>query len=214
MTTINKPAPEHPHRRPRPVAPAKSSEDGAACNTNAGASWNKRICIGSMDIGFADRAWPFDREDAPPLAWWRTLPPDSLGDAEAVSQLAALKRITVLDRDADFAAALNGDPAAAIGVAFSLMPIKEMTTKTDIAMTALMRCALKRNASAALVMAQLLGLTDVGHPFATELAMAWFNYGQRYAADPHKFGEAKAVLLAAFRQRPVMAMAHEDSDLF
>jgi hypothetical protein len=81
------------------------------------------------------------------------------------------------------------------------MPIEELTLKADIAMTALLLCALERNAAAALVLAQVLGLTDLGHSFATELAASWLIYGRRYAADPYKFYEAETVLLEAFRDR-------------
>jgi hypothetical protein len=148
------------------------------------------------------RPWPFKAEDTSPLAWWRTLPSDAFRDAERLLLLATLDQINVLWGGADFAAALEGDPAAAIGVAFSMMPIEAITLKADIAMTALLRCALERNASAALVLAQVLGLTDVGHSFATELAASWFTFGLRYSADPRKFSEAETVLLAAFRKRP------------
>ena len=101
----------------------------------------------------------------------------------------------------DFAAALKGDPAAAIGVAFSLMPVEEMTLKVDIAMTALLRCVLERNAAAALVLAQILGLSDLGHPYAIELAASWLAYGKRSSESPLKFSKAETILLAAFRDR-------------
>ena len=146
-------------------------------------------------------AWPFSRGDAPPLAWWRTLPPHAFDDAERLLLLATLEQIDVLHGGADFAAALKGDPAAAIGIAFSFMPVEGMTLKADIAMTALLQCALERNAAAALVLAQILGLTDLGHPFATELATSWLAYGRHFSENPSKFSKAETVLLAAFRER-------------
>ena len=144
---------------------------------------------------------PFKADGISPLAWWRTLPPDAFGDAERLLLLATLEQIDVLHGGDDFAAALKGDPAAAIGVAFSLMPVEAMTLKVDIAMTALLQCALERNAAAALVLAQVLGLTDLGHPFATELATSWLAYGRRFSENPRKFSKAETVLLAAFRER-------------
>jgi hypothetical protein len=149
----------------------------------------------------ANRPWPFNREDASPLAWWRTLPSDAFRDIERLLLLATLEQIYVLHSGDDFTAALEGDPSAAIGVAFSLMPIEEMTLTVDIAMTALLRCVLERNAAAALVLAQVLGLTDLGHPFATELAVSWLDYGRRSSDNPSKFRKAETVLLAAFRER-------------
>lgn len=115
--------------------------------------------------------------------------------------LSTLRQISVLHADDGVAAALGGDPAAAIGVALSLMPIEEINLPADIVMTALLRCALYRNAAAALVLAQVLGLSDLDHPFATELSASWYTHGLRHSTDPRKFSEAEATLLAAFRER-------------
>jgi hypothetical protein len=147
------------------------------------------------------RPWPFKAEDISPLAWWRTLPSDALGDAERLLLLTTLEQIDVLHGGDDFANALKGDPAAAIGVAFSLMPITEVTLQADIAMTALLRCAVERNAAAALVLAQVTGLTDLGHPYAIEIARSWLVHGKCFSENPRKFGEAETVLLTAFRER-------------
>lgn len=149
----------------------------------------------------ATRPWPFNREDASPLAWWRTLPSDAFRDAERLLLLATLEQIVVLHGGDDFTAALEGDPSAAIDVVFSLMPVEETTMRADIAMTALLRCVLERNAAAALVLAQVLGLTDLGHPYAIELAASWLAYGKRCSDSPLKFSKAETVLLAAFRER-------------
>jgi hypothetical protein len=132
----------------------------------------------------SERPWPFRADDISPLAWWRTLPSDALGDAERLLLLATLEQIDVLHADDDFAAALKGDPSAAIGVAFTLMPIDEMSLRTDIAMTALLRCALERNAAAALVLAQVTGLTDLGHPYAIEIAGSWLVHGRCSSDNP------------------------------
>jgi hypothetical protein len=145
--------------------------------------------------------WPFKAENISPLAWWRTLPSDALRDAEHLLLRATLEGIVVLRGGDNFTAVLRGDEAAAIGMAFSLMPIEAMTLQVDIAMTALLRCALERNAAAALVLAQVLGLTDLGHSFATDLAASWFTHGLRHSADPRKFRLAETALLAAFRER-------------
>lgn len=144
--------------------------------------------------------WPH-KPDSSVLAWWRRLPSDLFQDTERSILLATLRQISVLHADEGVAAALDGDPAAAIGVALSLMPMEEIVLPVDIAMTALLRCALDRNAAAALVLAQVLGLSDLGHPFATELAASWYTHGLRYSTNPRKFSEAEATLLAAFRER-------------
>ncbi|MET3159999.1 hypothetical protein [Bradyrhizobium diazoefficiens] len=146
-------------------------------------------------------AWPFKPGDISPLKWWRTLPSDAFRDAEQVLLLATLERIRVLHGSDDLAAALTGDAAAAIDVAFALMPIDVTTLATDIAMSALMRCALAPNATAALVMAQIVGLTILDLGLATELAASWYSHGLHHSSDPHKFSQAETALLAAFRDR-------------
>ncbi|KWV48414.1 hypothetical protein AS156_18205 [Bradyrhizobium macuxiense] len=147
------------------------------------------------------RGWPFGPQDTTPLAWWRTVPSYAFRDAEHVLLLATLKRMSVLHGGSDFASAQEGEAAAAIGVAFSLMPITEMTLKVDIAMTALLRCALERNAAAALVLTQVLSLTNLGHGLATDLAASWFAHGLRHSTDPEKFSKAETTLLATSRGR-------------
>jgi hypothetical protein len=146
------------------------------------------------------RLWPFKADEMSPLTWWRTLPPAAFDKAERISLRMTLEKIEMLCADDDFKAALKGDPAAAIGVAFSLMPIAKMTLHVDIAMTALLLSALE-NAAAALVLAQLVGLADLGHPHAIELASSWLAYGRQSSEDPCKFRDAEAVLLAAFKER-------------
>ncbi|WP_445219751.1 hypothetical protein ACKWRH_06230 [Bradyrhizobium sp. Pa8] len=87
----------------------------------------------------ATLAWPFTPQDFPPLAWWRTLPSNLIRDAEHLLIIDTLDTIRVMDRHDQFAAALSGDAAAAVGVALSLLPIDEMTLTVDIVMTALLR---------------------------------------------------------------------------
>lgn len=145
--------------------------------------------------------WPYKAEDSSVLAWWRKLPSDLFQDFERAALVTMLEQVSVLHADDDVAAALAGDPAVAVGVALSLLPIEEINLRADIAMTALLCCACNRDATAALVLAQVLGLTDLDHPFATELAASWYTHGLRYSANPRKFSEVEATLLAAFRER-------------
>lgn len=164
-----------------------------------------KVCLSAqapMTVGLGSPCpWPFRAEDNSPLAWWRTLPSEAIGEAEHLQLRATLKQINLLHGDDEFAAALEGDPSAAIGVAFTLMPIDEISLRTDIAMSALLRCAIECNGAAALVLAQVLGLTDLGHGYAVELAASWLAYGRRSSSDPHKLSEAESVLLTAFRDR-------------
>jgi hypothetical protein len=147
-------------------------------------------------------SWPFKAEGSSPLVWWRTLPSEAFGEAERLHLHTTLGQINVLHSDDEFAAALKGDPSAAIGIALTLMPIEEVTLKTDIAMTTLLRCVLEHDAAAALVLAQVVGLTDLGHSYAHEVAASWLSYGRNSSGNPRKFCDAETVLLAAFQERP------------
>jgi hypothetical protein len=147
------------------------------------------------------RPWPFKAEDSSPLAWWRRLPSQAFGEPERLHLRATLEQINVLHAEHDLMAALKGDAAAAIEVTFTLMPMSEISLRTDIAMTALLRCARERNAAACLVLAQVLGLTDLGHPYAKELATSWLAYGRLCSENPREFSNAGVVLLTAFQQR-------------
>ncbi len=71
----------------------------------------------------------------------------------------------------------------------------------DVTMSWLLHTALKQDATAALVMSQIVGLTNLGHSFAIELAGSWFKYGRRHSDDPRRFDLAEDVLLIAFQQR-------------
>jgi len=167
---------------------------------------------GGNDVAFTEQAeagnpahgpspWPFKAEDTSPLTWWRRLPPDVFSHAERSLLVATLESISVLDGGDDVAAAMRGDAAAAINAALVLMPIEQITLQVDIKLTALLRIALDGDAAAALVMAQVIGLADIGHQLTTELAASWLAYGERHSKEPRKFGEAQITLLRAFEDR-------------
>jgi hypothetical protein len=194
--------PKVPERKLRHEGPHRAEAAGSALPIN-GRSIGANASIDSPAWRIKrplDRPWPFQAADVSPLHWWRTLPSDAFRDAEHTVLLTTVKRIGVIHGGDDLTGALAGDPAAAIGVAFSLMPIEETTLTIDIAMTALCRCALAPNAAAALVMAQVIGLTGLNHGLATELAASWYAHGLRHSSNPRKFGGAETVLLTAFRE--------------
>ena len=145
--------------------------------------------------------WPFKVEDCSPLTWWRRLPPDALCDAERLLLSETIKRIAILHAGDDLSAAMRGDAGAAMGAVLDLMPIKEITLRVDLALSALTLNALDGDAASGLIMAQVTGLTDLGHDHSISLATSWFAQGQRHSSDPHKFAEARAALWAAFDDR-------------
>lgn len=123
----------------------------------------------------ATPGWPFASQNLSPLAWWRTLPANLFHDAEHLLVIDTLDSICVMDRHDEFAAALRGDAAAAVGVALSLLPIHKVTLTVDVAMTALLRCALAGDATATMVVANLLRRIELDHPFATKLSTSWYR---------------------------------------
>ncbi|WP_271606984.1 hypothetical protein [Bradyrhizobium sp. CCBAU 11434] len=159
-----------------------------------------KVRLAAYDLASA-RPWPFKAEDSSPLAWWRRLPSQAFGEPERRHLGATLKQINVLQAEDDLTAAIKGDAAAAIEVTFTLMPMSKISLKADITMTALLRCAGEGNAAACLVLAQVLGLTDLGHSYARELATSWLAYGRLCSENTREFSNAGDVLLTAFQER-------------
>ena len=152
-----------------------------------------------------DRAWPFNPEDTSPLAWWRTLPSDRLGDAQARLVATTLASVDVMGGGDALAAALRGEVGAGGAAALSLMPINEVTLEVDLAMTAVLRAALAGNGPAALVLAHVLGHAEIDHPFATELSASWLTRPPRNSR--RRFTRQEARLLAAMRERDALPAA-------
>lgn len=139
--------------------------------------------------------WPFNAQDVSPLAWWRSLPSTHLRDAEHLLVIDTLSRICVLDHRHNLAAALQGDTAAAIGAALSVLPLYEVTLTADIAMTALLRCALERDATATLVLANILRRVELEHSLAAELSASW----QTRLVRGHRPGARRTFRRSGFR---------------
>lgn len=146
--------------------------------------------------------WPFASQDVSPLAWWRTLPSDFFRDAERLLVIDTLATVSVMDRREEFAAAQRGDAAAAIGVALSLLPIREATVRVDIAMTALLRCSLGGDATAALVLANLLHRVDLRHNLATEVSASWYAHHLCCTQDRRRFTSEEQTVLSATHRPP------------
>ena len=90
-----------------------------------------------------------------PKAMWRTLGAEQFRatDANALDDL--LSRTAILGRD-DWRAAVDGDPAAAIRLVITFMPVREITPQIDRAMTALLRLAVGGDAAAAAALSFVL----------------------------------------------------------
>jgi hypothetical protein len=122
--------------------------------------------------GWANSSWPFSPNDVTPLEWWRTMPADHLGDAQHLSLRATVDKICTM-HGREWLAALSGDDAACVAIAFGALPITEITLEVDLAMSALSVGALGGNAAAALLLSHILQQTRLDHPFAKELSVSW-----------------------------------------
>jgi hypothetical protein len=125
-------------------------------------------------------SWPFCTMDTSPLAWWRTMPADLLGDAEHLSLRETIGKVGVL-KGSEWVSAMRGDAPASIAIAMGALPISTITLEVDLAMTLLMSNALAGSAAAALVLSQVLQRCSLEHPFGKELSVSWWVFDLRRA---------------------------------
>lgn len=138
MTT----APEHSRQR----------EDGRVSEASKPREINLAIKIeqgADTEVGVLDPA------DYYALALWRKLPASSFTVTAVGDMHLALSR-TALLRDLRWDAAVCGVAAAAIGIAFDMLPLTSIDTRVDLVMTALFLCALEGDRAAGQVMACVL----------------------------------------------------------
>jgi hypothetical protein len=136
----------------------------------------------------AQSSWPWSPEDFSPIEWWRSLPADSLGDAQHLLLRATLDKVCVMN-GREWLSAMHGDAAASIAIAVEMSPIAEITLEVDLAMTVLMLSSLDGNAAAALVLSHLLGRAALDHPFAKELSASWLVLNLRRARNASKLSD-------------------------
>lgn len=86
---------------------------------------------------------------------------------------------------------------AARGAALSLLPVDEVTLTVDITMTALLRCALRGDATSTVVLANILHGIELNYPPAAELSASRYT---RLARDSSRRG-FRALRRSGFRDR-------------
>jgi hypothetical protein len=147
------------------MAKGKTSADSAAARR---ATFDRA----ATDTGWAPPSWPFNPQDVSPIEWWRSMPADCLGDAQHLQLRTTLDKICVMN-GREWLAAMYGDAAASIAIAFEMSPITVISLELDLAMTVLLLRALGGNAAATLVLSHLLCNAPLDHPFAKELSVSW-----------------------------------------
>lgn len=149
-----------------------------------------------------------------PLASWRTIRALDFGFSDVKSMRALLARTTLFGQP-KWAAAVRGDGAAAVGVAISFIPAEKITPSLDLAMTALIACAIEGDLGAAIVASNILrhlpGATRRHHQIATSwfvsnMATCAFRKPGRAAT---KEGTAGAVEVGPSEPNPAAPKAYE-----
>jgi hypothetical protein len=109
----------------------------------------------------------------PPLHWWRRLPAPAFTAAHVVVIRRAVAGIFIIG-EPGWPAAAKGDPAAAIGVVLrQIKRHRRPSPGVDLVMSALLRCAIEGNNSAALVLSYVLDRIAGADPACTHLAASW-----------------------------------------
>ena len=116
------------------------------------------------------------RVGSSPLGWWRMLPADAFRAADHLRIGAALDEVAIALANSRIVPALKGDPDAAIALVLSLMPIKTRSPAVDLAMAAVLRCALDGELRCALVLGHVIDRADLDPVHAANLCASWFEF--------------------------------------
>jgi hypothetical protein len=108
-----------------------------------------------------------------PLLLWRTQPAHAFG-FEDVAALRSVLRATRLLHEPRWGDAVRGDPAAAVGIAVTMFPIREVTLRTDLVMGALCLNALRGSPGAALVLGHALNFLGRDDTSLKPIGTSWF----------------------------------------
>jgi hypothetical protein len=108
-----------------------------------------------------------------PLASWRTLRALDFSFHDVTSLRTVLAKTTLLGQP-KWAAAVAGDGAAAVAVAISFIPAEKITQSLDLAMTALIACAIEGDPGAAIVASNILRHLPGATPRHHQIATSWF----------------------------------------
>jgi hypothetical protein len=108
-----------------------------------------------------------------PLSSWRTLRALQFSSHDVTSMRAVLAKTSLFGQP-KWAAAASGDATAAVAVAVSFIPVDEITPSLDLAMTALITCAIEGDPGAATVASNMLRHLPGVSPHHRQIATSWF----------------------------------------
>jgi hypothetical protein len=107
------------------------------------------------------------------LSSWRTLRALDFTFNDVKSMRTLLAKTTLIGQP-KWAAAVGGDGPAAVAVAISFIPAAKITPALDIAMTALIACAIEGDPGAAIVASNILRHLPGATPCHHQIATSWF----------------------------------------
>jgi hypothetical protein len=135
------------------------------------------------------------------LSLWRTVPADRFCAGDMVEISSVLDEIATVLEGSGYEPALYGDPDATIGLVLALMPIRTVGLRIDIAMTAVLRCALEGDLRAALVLVHIVDRADLHLSQAAELCTSWFEYYLRRSPSKGGLTRAEKAVVKALQER-------------
>jgi hypothetical protein len=124
----------------------------------------QRPCNESASGAADDTAW------SGALSWWRCLPADAFDDKRKAHLDRCVTNITSTIEI--WRKAIGGDAAAAVNIALLMGSRPSVTPRIDLAMTVLLRCALK-NSRAAFIMPVLIRRMPLEDKFKNRIATSW-----------------------------------------
>jgi hypothetical protein len=124
----------------------------------------RRPCNESAGGAAEDTAW------SGALSWWRCLPADGFDDERKAHLERCVTNITSTIEV--WRKAIGGDAAAAVNIALLMGSRPAVTPGTDLAMTVLLRCALK-NSCAAFIMSVLIRRMPIEDKLKNRIATSW-----------------------------------------
>jgi hypothetical protein len=104
------------------------------------------------------------------LSWWRCLPADAFDDTRKACLEDSVVRISSTIEE--WRKAIGGDAAAAVNIALRTRSPAAVTPRLDLAMTVLLRCALK-NPGAAFVLSVLIRRMPLPDGHKNRIAASW-----------------------------------------
>lgn len=108
-----------------------------------------------------------------PLSWWRTRSADEFNKIDVAIARAVLTRSAIIG-EPHWHLGAAGDPAVAIGVALRVQKRSgEKLILLDVAMTAVLCCAVEGDATAAVLLSGILKQRSASDPFYANLSDTW-----------------------------------------